>query len=84
MAQSLKELAVLPENLSLIPSTHLAVKFPNCNFRGSNALFWLLQAPSTQWHTGIHRGKTFIHIIVLLFLKKNKEQDISLGKKSIA
>lgn len=51
MAQQLRTLPALPENLSSIPNTYVALHNHDSNSRGSVILFWLLQtlrASATQ------------------------------------
>lgn len=45
MAQQLRTLAVLTENLDLDLSILIVVHNSNCSHWGSNTLFWLLPAP---------------------------------------
>lgn len=44
MAQSIRALAVLAEDLSLVPSTHMEMQ--SSGSRGSGTLFWFSQAPN--------------------------------------
>jgi len=61
MAQQLRALTALPEDLGLIPSTNMPVhNCHNCNSssRGSATLFWLLWAPDTSDSIDKHVGRT--------------------------
>ena len=62
MAQQLRALAALPEDLTLIPITHITAHSCNSSVRGSDTLLWPLLAntchvsvlSSTQVHTDTH------------------------------
>lgn len=59
MALWLRILAAFVNSRSSVPSTHIWQLQPtSCsNFRGSNFLFWSLQASYAHEHTCIHTGK---------------------------
>jgi hypothetical protein len=64
MAQWLRALAPFPQDLDLIPSTHVGINNCTSSSRGSRALFWPLWA--------LHESKALIHI------KKNLNGKINL------
>jgi hypothetical protein len=59
MAQKLRALVALAEDPNSVPSAHAIC---NTTSRGSNALFWALQAPGTHTVHRKYEGATPIHI----------------------
>ena len=67
MAQWLRALAALPENLGSIPSIHVAAhKYLKLSSKAADNHFWPLQAtPVYQahtWYTDIHTGNIYIYM----------------------
>ena len=66
MAQQLKALTVLSEDLGSIPSTTWKlIKVPYLHFQRSTPLFWLMLKLGMFWYTVIHVGNILIYITFL-------------------
>jgi hypothetical protein len=77
MAQQLRALAALPENLDLISSTHLWLTI----VYNSNALFWPLRIPDVYVvHRYTYRQNTHTHKQkILKYSSKNRSIELSGG-----
>lgn len=77
MAQQLRALAVLAENLGLVPSTYsVAHNYVfNSSSRRANNVFWPLRVPSMRLvHTCIQTNKTLIQPITTDWLEGGKNK----------
>lgn len=62
VVQQLRHCPALVEDLSLVPTTLMAVTiFYNSSLRGFYTLFWLLRAPGRHVVHNKHRQNTYTH-----------------------
>jgi hypothetical protein len=62
MAQQLTVVAILPEDLSLVPSAYMV--YPLCLwFQRTQSSFLPSMGTVLRWHTAAHAGKTLIMLI---------------------
>lgn len=67
MAQWLRALTVLPEDLGLVPSTCIEVTtISNSGSRIPDAIFWPLKAQDENLHTCTCRQNTYTHKLIFL------------------
>jgi hypothetical protein len=79
MVQWLRAMADLPEDMDLIPSTHMiASSFWKLQFQGICTLFQPLSTQACKWCTNTHAGRTPLHT-EWRKLKQNKQDSNNLN-----